>query len=98
MDFFPLRLVLFDVWALCTGHIKVEHPLPKKKMMRGTFAILMGLICRGSSQEAYRGIRKGGGTRVVCLEDSTTYTQIVDEGLKTFFSGTLIITDPFCLA
>ena len=49
--------------------------------------ISMGLMCRPSIYDEYRGIRKGGGTRLAKIGLELTYTQIIEKGLNRFFPG-----------
>ena len=47
----------------------------------------MGLKCRPSIYDEYRGIRKGGGKRLAKIGLERTYTQITEKGIKGFFPG-----------
>ena len=55
--------------------------------MQQHFNIPMGLMFRKSAFEEYKGVRKGGGTRIVNLSSDASYKDTIDIGIRSFFPG-----------
>lgn len=47
----------------------------------------MGLMLRKSAQEEYKGVRRGGGKRVLLLQANAPYKETIEKTLRGFFPG-----------